>query len=53
MKKGNFQHLAKTPAKQKYVGPYFPVDMYNPGQMLVKDLAVPLHLQMWFVSTRT
>ena len=37
MKKGYFLHLANTPANQNYVGPYFPVDMYNPGQMSVKD----------------
>ena len=37
MKKGYFPHLASTLANQKYVGPYFPVDMYNPGQMSVKD----------------
>ena len=37
MKKGYFPHLANTLANQKYVGPYFPVDMYNPGQMSVKD----------------
>lgn len=35
--KGYFPHLANTPANQNYVGPYFPVDMYNPGQMSVKD----------------
>ena len=37
MKKGYFPHLSNTLANQKYVGPYFPVDMYNPGQMSVKD----------------
>ena len=40
MKKGYFPHLANTLANQKYVGPYFPVDMYNPGQMSVKDREV-------------
>ena len=37
MKKGYFPHLANALANQKYVGPFFPVDMYNPGQMSVKD----------------
>ena len=37
MKEGYFPHLANTLANQKYVGPYFPVNMYNPGQMSVKD----------------
>ena len=37
MKKGYVPHLANTLANQKYVGPYFPMDMYNPGQMSVKD----------------
>ena len=36
MKKGYFPHLANTLTNQKYVGPYFPVDIYNPGQMSVK-----------------
>ena len=40
MKKGYFPHLANTLANQKYVGPYFPVDMYNPGEMSVKDREV-------------
>ena len=40
MKKGYFPHLANTLANQKYVEPYFPVDMYNPGQMSVKDREV-------------
>ena len=40
LKKGYFPHLANTLANQKYVGPYFPVDMYNPGQMSVKDREV-------------
>ena len=40
MKKGYFPHLANTLANQKYVGPYFPVDIYNPGQMSVKDREV-------------
>ena len=40
LKKGYFPHLANTLANQKYVGPYFPVDMYNPGQMSVKDCEV-------------
>ena len=31
MKKGYFPHLANKLANQKYVGPYFLVDMYNPG----------------------
>ena len=37
MKKCYFPHLANTLANQKYMGPYFPVDMYYPGQMSVKD----------------
>ena len=37
MKKGYFPHLANIDANQNYVGPYFPVEMYNPGQMSVKD----------------
>ena len=40
MKKGYFPHLANTLANQKYVGLYLPVDMYNPGQMSVKDREV-------------
>ena len=40
MKKCYFPHLANTLANQKYVGSYFPVDMYNPGQMYVKDREV-------------
>ena len=40
MKKGYFPHLANTLANQKYVGSYFPVNMYNPGQMSVKDREV-------------
>ena len=35
MKKGHFPHLANTLANQKFVRPYFPVDMYNPRQMSV------------------
>ena len=35
--KGYFPHLTNTPAYQNYVGPYFPVDMFNPGQMSVKN----------------
>ena len=37
MKKGHLPHLANTLANQKYVGCYFPMHMYNPGQMSVKD----------------
>ena len=37
MKKGYFPHLANIDANQNYLGPYFPVEMYNPGQMSVKD----------------
>ena len=37
MKKGYFPHLANTQANQNYVGPYFPEDMYIPGQMSEKD----------------
>ena len=37
MKKGYFPHLANTQANQNYVGPYFPEDMYIPGQMAEKD----------------
>ena len=44
IKKGYFPHLAKTLANQKYVGPYFPVHMYNPGQMSVKDIELFLAL---------
>ena len=40
MKKDYFPHLANTLANQMFVGPYFPVDMYNPGQMSVKDREV-------------
>ena len=36
MKKGYFPRLANIDANQNYVGPYFPVEMYNPGQMSVK-----------------
>ena len=39
MKKGYFPHLANTKANQNYVGPYFPEDMYIPGQMSEKDRA--------------
>ncbi|MCG8079176.1 MAG: hypothetical protein JAY75_23495, partial [Candidatus Thiodiazotropha taylori] len=37
MKKGYFPHLANTETNQHYVGPYFPAQMYNPGQMSSKD----------------
>ena len=37
MKKGYFPHLANTLTNQKYVRSYFPVDMYNPGQMYIKE----------------
>ena len=37
MKKGYFPHLANTEANQDYVGPYFPAEMYMPGQMSEKD----------------
>ena len=40
MKKGYFPHLANTLTNQKYVGPYFSEDMYNPGQMSLKDREV-------------
>ena len=39
MKKGYFPHLANTQANQNYVGPYFPEDIYIPGQMSEKDRA--------------
>ena len=39
MKKDYFPHLANTQANQNYVGPYFPEDMYIPGQMSEKDRA--------------
>ena len=37
MKKGYFPHLANTLANQRYVGPYFTAETYNPGQMSEKD----------------
>ena len=37
MKKGQLPHFANPLANQKYVGRYFPVHMYNPGQISVKD----------------
>ena len=40
IKKGCFPHLANTLSNQKYAGPYFPVDMYNPGRMSIKDREV-------------
>ena len=36
MKKGYFPHLANTLANQRYVGPYFPAETYNTGQMSEK-----------------
>ena len=37
IKQGYFPHLANTLANQRYVGPYFRVETYNPGQMPEKD----------------